>query len=657
MKNSRFKLTAVLIIATLLMPWMARAHGDEIEGESVLSVLGVIPGSSAEAGGIEAGDRILSIGGTEVRSMVELERATSTYRPGDEVQVVVERGKEIVELPLTLGERDGRVSLGVSLAVMTPEGAVEFARAQADGFDQNECLSWIDETYRLQEVADTLDYDIGDAAATVRTCIEGDLERMPVRIPVRWCDNVFKVHCSGLDLLTEIGEAQVEWCAQELQESLGIDPDTTTEWTSCAEDKIFEKYSIDGQSTDAAGCRAALEECGYRSDTTTESSWLQWGGPGRDFIAPALRLAPSWPEDGPTRLWQRPIGDGYSAILAEQDRLYTMYREGDFESVVSLAAPTGATIWEHRYKSVYVGMRGYGTGPRSTPLIVGDRIFTIGAAGTMFALDKHSGEVLWRRDLWGPELDGNRLGHGYSSSPVAYEDSIIVPVGGSGASLVAFEQDSGEVRWKAHDFRTSYSSPTILEIAGEPQLVAFMAEAVIGVDPATGELLWQHPHTNQWGTNIVLPSLIDKETLMISSPQTGARGLRLTRDGDSIAVEQIWATRRVQFYHSSTVRQGDWIYGSSGTTTPAFMMAINGRTGEIGWKKRGFAKAVCVGADDRLVILDEDGMLYLATATPEDLIVHSETQLLERVAWTAPTIVGSTMFVRDRTQILAVDLG
>ena len=125
--------------------------------------------------------------------------------------------------------------------------------------------------------------------------------------------------------------------------------------------------------------------------------------------------------------------------------------------------------------------------------------------------------------------------------------------------------------------------------------------------------------------------------------------------GETIEVEEVWSTRKIQFYHGSSVRNGDWVYGSSGTMGPAFMVAVNIRTGEVGWRERGFAMANCVEADGKLVILDEDGMLSLASATPEKLVVHSKTQLLDKVAWTVPTIVGKTMYVRDRRQILAVD--
>ncbi len=397
------------------------------------------------------------------------------------------------------------------------------------------------------------------------------------------------------------------------------------------------------------------------ADDNATPAWSQWGGPNQDFRAPAKGLATSWPESGPEKLWSRALGEGYSAILFEGGRLYTMYREDNKEAVVCLDAESGKTVWEHRYEHApSKTVRSYGNGPRSTPLIAGDLLFTIGVAGKMHALNKSDGKVLWSHDLWGEGLGGRVLGHGYSSSPVAYKRTVIVPLGGENAGLVAFDQKDGSVKWKALSFRNSHSSPRIVDVAGEQQLVVFMAEELIGVNPDNGELRWRHPHANQWGHNITMPTVVGGDTIFLSSAQAGAKGLRVTRDGvtgDSIRVEEVWSTRRIQFYHGSSVRNGDWVYGSTGLMATAFMVAVNIRTGEIGWRERGFAKANCVEADGKLVILDEDGVLYLASATPEKLVVHAKTQLLDKVAWTVPTIVGTTLFVRDNHRILAVNLG
>ena len=321
-------------------------------------------------------------------------------------------------------------------------------------------------------------------------------------------------------------------------------------------------------------------------------------------------------------------------------------------------------MWESRYEASYQGLQGYGIGPRSTPVIAGELIFAAGVTGKLHALTIGNGKVLWSRELLDGELGGNRPGHGYASSPVAWGDSVIVPVGGENASLVAFDQKTGDVKWRAHSFRNSYSSPRIAIVAGRPQLLAFMADELIGVDPESGTLLWRYSHSNQWHQNIAMPvvtvdaaSSPESSTIFLSSPQAGARGLRVTRDGEEFRVEEMWHTRRVQLYHGSAVAIGDWVYGSTGVTAPAFMTAVHLRTGQIGWRERGFAKANVIAADGRLVILDEEGVLSLATATPEELVVHASTQLLDRVAWTVPTIVGQTLYVRDRRQILALDLG
>ena len=389
-----------------------------------------------------------------------------------------------------------------------------------------------------------------------------------------------------------------------------------------------------------------------------EPSWTQWGGPHQEFQATGGTLAAQWPETGPRKLWSRDLGDGYSSILAENGRLYTMYRSGEREAVVCLDAATGKTVWEHTYASAPAEghVHQFGDGPRSTPLIAGDTIYAVGVAGTMHALDKATGKVRWSLELW-KDLGGSKLEHGYASSPVEFGDTVIVLVGGEGHAIVALNKKDGQPRWKSGDFKNSYSSPRVLDLAGRQQLVAFMADEVVGLDPAKGSVLWTYAHENQWGQNISLPIRVDERRVFISSPQAGAKCLELTPSGETFQVAEVWSTRKIQFYHVNTVRAGDWLYGSTGTNAPTFMAALNLKTGEIAWRERGYGKANCVGADGRLIILDEDGVLYLTTASPESLVLHSKTELMSKVSWTVPTIVGHTLYARDKGQILAVDLG
>lgn len=181
--------------------------------------------------------------------------------------------------------------------------------------------------------------------------------------------------------------------------------------------------------------------------------WPQWGGANRDFKTAATGLATEWPEGGPPTIWKRELGDGYSTIVGERNRLYTMYRAKEKEIVVSLDAKTGDTIWEYAYESSPSEGHAdkYGRGPRATPLLTGERLYTIGVAGMMHCLDARSGVVLWSHDLAG-EFGANLLEGGYASSPIEYKDTIIVLSGGKNQALVAFQKLSGEAAWKGQSF-------------------------------------------------------------------------------------------------------------------------------------------------------------------------------------------------------------
>lgn len=389
---------------------------------------------------------------------------------------------------------------------------------------------------------------------------------------------------------------------------------------------------------------------------SVQAQWPQWGGPNRDFIADATGLAESWPESGPKELWKRDLGEGYSSVLVDGGRLYTMYRSADDakEVVIALDAGSGDTLWEYKYDAAPAEGHAdqFGRGPRSTPLIVGDRIYTIGVSGKMHCLNKHDGKPYWSKGLW-DEFGGNILQHGYSSSPIAYKGTVIVLAGGEGASLIAFDKTSGSVVWKSQDIKNGYSTPILIEFEGSPQLVTFMREVVIGVNPDNGSLEWTYDFD---GTNMAQPIWdADENTLFVSALRVGTRALKMTRQDGKIVLKEVWKTRKVQFYHVNPIAVGDYVYGSSGGG-PCFLAAINRKTGKVAWRKRGFAMATAVMADGKFIILDEDGQLAIIRATPDSFEVLSQVSLLDEVAWTVPTVVGKKLYLRDKKTIRALDL-
>jgi len=393
-------------------------------------------------------------------------------------------------------------------------------------------------------------------------------------------------------------------------------------------------------------------------DAQAQSDWLQWGGPSRNFNTNSKGLASSWPATGPKRLWSRPLGGGHSAILASGNMLYTMYSQGAQEIVIALAADTGKTIWEYKYDAPpQAGMDyEYGVGPHSTPLLVEDLLYTVGATGKLFALDKKTGKVAWTHDLW-TEYAGTRMGRGYSCSPIAYKNTVILTLGGPGQTLVAFNQKDGTVAWKNQTLDMSPSSPIIVNIDGQEQMIVFLGKVVAGVDPNNGNLLWSHPHVTEWGLNISTPVWGNDNLLFISSAYSGgSRVLKLTQKDGKTTAEELWFHRRMRLHHGTAIRIGDYVYGSSGDFGPAFLAAVNVKTGEIAYQDRSFPKSNLLLAEGKLIILDEDGNLALATASPTELKVISKVSVMKNLAWTVPTLVGTKLYLRDRQTILALDL-
>jgi outer membrane protein assembly factor BamB len=231
-------------------------------------------------------------------------------------------------------------------------------------------------------------------------------------------------------------------------------------------------------------------------------------------------------------------------------------------------------------------------------------------------------------------------------------------VGGPGSALMAFNQKDGAVVWRKHDFKNSTSSPILIDVDGQEQIVAFMFGELVGVEPNSGELLWSHPHPTEYGLNTSTPVWGEDNLLFVSSAYGGgSRALKLTRGGDKTTVEQVWAHGLMRAHFGNCVRVGDLVFGSSGDFGPAPFTAVNVKTGKVAWRDRSVGRASFLYADGRFIVLDEDGRLALATPTPEGLTVHCKTELLQGVAWTAPTLVGTKLYVRNRKTILALELG
>jgi outer membrane protein assembly factor BamB len=413
------------------------------------------------------------------------------------------------------------------------------------------------------------------------------------------------------------------------------------------------------------GILAAVTFAPTMTTGQTTPSWTQWGGPKRDFISDTKGLASVWPVGGPKKLWTRSLGEGHSSVLVENGRLYTMYRQVTRQPVVSheevvaaLDAASGKTIWEFKYPAPTSGIQfDQGLGPHSTPLIVGNRVFAVSSRSELFALDKATGRRLWSHDFV-KEFNAPLTARGYSGSPLLYNGTIIVTMGGPDQAVAAFDQASGKLVWKNGYFVWAPASPILIDVDAQPQLVVFGGDVVTGMDPATGRELWRHRHRTDWGLNISTPVWVaDQHLLLISSAYgVGTRAIELRQSGGKTTVAEKWHSQRMRIHIGTIIRLGDHAYASSGDFGPAFISAIDLKSGEIAWQDRSFARAQLLYADGKIIVLDEDGVLGLATVSPQGLKVLAKASVLQHLAWTPPTLVGTTLYVRDRQTLSAFDL-
>jgi outer membrane protein assembly factor BamB len=396
------------------------------------------------------------------------------------------------------------------------------------------------------------------------------------------------------------------------------------------------------------------------------ASWPQWGGPSRNFVVDAPALAKPWPADGPRRLWSRALGEGHSSIVEDRGRLFTAYRPAGLLSIVrrsqeeavgAFDAATGKTLWEYRYPAPTSGLDfSYGAGPHGTPLVSGGLVFATSSLKQLFALNRDSGALVWSHDLI-REYGAQPPGRGYTCSPLQYRDTIIVNVGGRpGQSIMAFNRKTGALVWKGGDFDPAPASPIVIDVAGQPQLVALAADRIVGLDPSNGAVLWTYPHATQYGLNISTPVWSENELFVSSAYNGGSRLLQLTRLDGKTSVKELWFTNRMRVHFGSVVRIGDHIYGSSGDFGPAFLVGVDAKTGRVAWQDRAFARAQLVNGGPAVVLLDEDGTLGLVKLTPKGLVTISRTSVMEATSWTPPTVVGPRIYLRDRKNMVALSV-
>lgn len=394
-----------------------------------------------------------------------------------------------------------------------------------------------------------------------------------------------------------------------------------------------------------------------------ESGWPQWRGPNRDGRAAASSIRKDWDKKPPQQLWSVPCGGGYSSFAVASNRLYAQDRTAEGERVLCLDASTGKQLWEYPYPADYSPIKdGYATGPRATPTIVGDRLYAVGAVGRFICLDvkEASPRLVWEHDLMA-EFDAKPPRWGVACSPLVEANLVIVQPGGKGGSVVAFDRDSGALKWKAGTNPSGYSSPAAATVGGVRLIYAFAGDSLLCIR-ADGELLDSYAWKTDHFANIATPVVVNDYVFISSAYNKGCALLRANAAGDRVKFEEVYArnNRVLRSHHASPVFQDGYLYGFDGTrsTNPKCVDLRKGQ--EVpGWGDSSEVRSgTLILADRHLIVFNERGDLSLIEAKPEEFNVIATVPSGVRGAdlWALPVLADGRLYIRGSDKIVCLDV-
>lgn len=382
--------------------------------------------------------------------------------------------------------------------------------------------------------------------------------------------------------------------------------------------------------------------------------WPCWRGPRGDGIARETGFFKTWPMEGPKVLWKANLSGGFASVVVAQGRLFTHTAKDKKEEIVlCFDAATGKELWRYAYPCDYdqmVNLReNYDSGPRATPAVDGDFVYTIGTVGTALCLEAKTGKKIWQNELL-KIAGGVGPAQGYCASPlIAGEYLYVQPGGGKGNSLAALDKRDGRMVWQALDDAPSYATPIAIDFHGVPQIVYFTGQAALGVAPKDGRLLWRVGWETQPPIHGATPIYVNGQVFICSNYGTGGALLRLRSEGDP---EIVWKSRSMQNQYATSVLYQGHLYGFSGFRLKCVELA----TGAAKWDKTGIGKGSLMAADGHLIVLSEKGDLILVEATPTRYVEKARCKPLNGVCCSVPVLAGGRLFLRTEKLLVALDL-
>lgn len=395
--------------------------------------------------------------------------------------------------------------------------------------------------------------------------------------------------------------------------------------------------------------------------TASGADWPQWRGPERNGISQETGLLKEWPKEGPRLLWQRSdIGYGYSTPSVVGERIYLLSNIGlDNEFAQALDIKDGKKIWETRLGKV--GRNNF-PAARSTPTVDGNVLYVLGSDGDLACLDTSDGKLRWTKSLRG-EFSGKPGFWSYSESPLIDGDALICTPGGKEATMVALDKQTGELIWKCAvegGDSAAYASPMVVNSGGIKQYVQLVQGGLIGVEAKTGKLLWRYDETAK-GSMANIPTPVVHDDMIYCAGTSKGSLVKLRAEKGAMTAEPVYLRTKLPRAIGGAIESGGYLYGATGLT----LVCIEFATGKERWNERAVGVGALCFADGSMYIHGESGTVALVEATPDGYREKGRfkpTNLPERKyggmekAWSYPVIANGRLYIRDLNMLWCYDV-
>jgi len=388
--------------------------------------------------------------------------------------------------------------------------------------------------------------------------------------------------------------------------------------------------------------------------------WTQWRGPGRDGLVVSKYAPATWPASL-KQTWRVEIGEGYSSPVVADGKVFVHGRRDPEEIVAAVNLSDGKLLWQQKYQAEFKKNQyavEMAKGPNATPLVVGNRLFTLGVTGVVNAWDTATGKLLWTRDF-SKSIDTSKMFCGTAASPLIVNGRVIVQIGSDihGGQVLAVNPATGATEWEWRGLGPGYASPVVIELGGNQQIVTMTEGSIVSLDGKTGKELWSVPFPDEWHENIATP-LWTGTHLVVSGTRQGTHGYTLAQTGGKWQATESWKNPDIAMYMSSPVFGDGLIYGHSSKRKGQFF-AIDAKTGATRWVTEGREgeHASLLLTPQHVIFLTNGADLIVAKRGTPAFTVERRYEVAQGSTFASPVILGTNILVRDATGLMLLTFG